>query len=106
MSNLTQSERAAAIAPPRAHLFAALTLLAVGNAVTARALMALHDQGLSAALVDGLGMSWAFWLALALAVRLALTAPPVPASRGDMALAALALVLIASPFRQASSLAA
>lgn len=92
--------------PTQAQLAAGLLLLAIANLAASHVRGALATQSLGDALMNGLGASWAFWVALALAVRLALTAPSRPASRLELVLAGVALVMIASPVRQLSALVA
>src|SRR5947207_15831829 len=92
--------------PTQAQLVAGLLLLAIANLVASHVRGALASQSLGDSLMNGLGASWAFWVALALATRLALSASSRPASRLELALAALALLMIASPVRQLSALVA
>jgi hypothetical protein len=78
-------------------VLASLTVLAVGNAVAGRAWETIVANGWLSALGDGLGQSWAFWLAVILAVVMAARGGGRAASRTDLALAGLCLVAVALP---------
>jgi hypothetical protein len=72
----------------RPRLFACVIVLLLANAAAAQAVHAAATVGPTAALVGGLGHSWAFWVACACTVRLALSAAPAPATPRDRWLAA------------------
>jgi hypothetical protein len=63
-------------------------VLLLANAAAAKAIQAVATLGPWAALVGGLGHSWAFWVACACCLRLALLAEPAPAAPRDRWLAA------------------
>jgi hypothetical protein len=84
-------------AVPQGHVLAAITVLALGNAMAGRAWETIVAEGWLNALGDGLGQSWAFWLAAILAVRLAAHGAVRAASRTDLTLAGLCLVAVALP---------
>jgi len=92
------SRQYAGPAVPQGQVLAALTVLAVGNAVAGRAWETIMAAGWPKALGDGLGQSWAFWLAVILAVRLAIRGGERAASLMDLAVAGVCLVTVALPF--------
>ena len=92
--------------PSRNQLFAALVVVALGNAFIDNALLALAGENLGAALGAGLGVSWGLWLAAGAAVGLALNASSGKASRVDWIIGAVALVLCLAPDGHLAALAA
>jgi hypothetical protein len=86
-------------------IYAICILTLIANAV-AKAVVAAFAPGLATALAQGLGFSWAFWLACALCLRLALIAEPRPASRADWWVAGACVVAAATPVGPLSSVAA
>jgi hypothetical protein len=93
-------------APSRAMLLFGLTLLSVANAIFDFVYNALHNQDLAAAVINGLGVSWAFWVAWGLALALALRAEPDPADHRDLLVAAVCVGAILVPNHHMSTLAA
>lgn len=73
---------AASLARPQ--LYAAAMLLLLANAAAEKAIAAFVTLRPLEALAGGLGHSWAFWLACAAALRLALTEPAAPVQRRDL----------------------
>lgn len=90
----------------RAQIFAIAILALIANAIAARASDYVALQGVGAALTEGLGVSWAFWLSFALCVRLALTSEPAPASRADWLVGGACLAAAALPASPISAVAA
>ena len=62
--------------------------------------------GWAGAIVNGLGYSWALWMACALAVALSLRGQTPPVSRADVTVGAACLVMIALPASDLSVVAA
>lgn len=94
-----------ASAVTRGQVCAVCILALLANAVVKTVLGTLGDRGW-AALSEGLGLSWAFWLSFILCVRLAIRAEPAPAKRADWLAAGLCLLAAASPIGPWSSGAA
>ena len=86
-------------------IYAICILALIANAV-AKSVIAAFAPGLATALAQGLGFSWAFWLACALCLRLALIAAPQPASRADWWIAGASILAAATPIGPVSSAAA
>jgi hypothetical protein len=89
----------------RGQVYAVTILALLANAVAKTVVAQVGIQGVDA-LANGLGLSWAFWLSLALCVRLAIIAKPVAARPADWRVAGLCIVAAASPIGPLSSAAA
>jgi hypothetical protein len=89
----------------RPQVFAATMAVLLANAVAAKAIETVAAQGLAGALLNGLGMSWAFWLAFAACIRLAAIAPPSPAGRMDLLACGACLAAAVAPLSPLSALA-
>ncbi|HEY3950928.1 hypothetical protein [Phenylobacterium sp.] len=89
----------------RPGLFAATIVLLLANATAARAIEAVGLSGGLGALIRGLGMSWAFWLAFAVSVRLALREAPTPARSRDLAVCAACALAALVPLSPLAALA-
>lgn len=103
--------QSATLAPPTAWRFtrgevAAAMILVLVLAALAPITVAAFGADPLTALVNGGGVSWVVWLALGLAVRLALKAPPQPATRGDLAGGAVCLAVVLLPSHALINLAA
>jgi len=90
----------------RRQIYAAAFTLLIANAMAAKASLAIADVGIVNALINGLGLSWAFWLSFALCVRLALTAEDQPTRPTDLWAAGASVAAALVPLSPASSLAA
>jgi hypothetical protein len=103
MSTLAAVSRSAPVT--RGEVAAALILMLTAGALAPLVLHTVNEHGL-AALLDGGGVSWVVWLALGLAVRLALRAPATAATPGDLAVGAACLAAVALPVHVMINLAA
>jgi hypothetical protein len=103
---IAQSAQSAAHAVNRPHLYAIAILALIANAIVATVGATLAALGPGAALADGLGLSWAFWLSSALCVRLALVSAPRPAERADWLAAGACVLVAAVPVGPLSAVAA
>jgi hypothetical protein len=81
----------------RGRLLAAASLILMANGLAELVKAAVVGQGFWGAAPLGFGVSWAVWLSLALQVRLALKAEPVPARRVDWIVAVVAVAVAAWP---------
>lgn len=88
--------------PSRGQLFTVLAALCCLNWFWADMAAALDLNGLA----HGLGLSWGFWIALPLALRLALLAPSKPVDSQDLVVAGICLILVLTPVRQLGALGA
>lgn len=85
----------------RPQLYAVTFAVLIANAIASKAVDTVAEMGPVAAIANGLGMSWAFWLAYAVCIRLALREPASPASSRDLwtcGACALAALFPVSPF--------
>ncbi|MFI4966691.1 MAG: hypothetical protein ACHP9T_15140 [Caulobacterales bacterium] len=89
----------------RSQVYAVTMAVLLANAIAAKALETLAALGPAAALANGLGLSWAFWLAFAVCVRLAAIEPPSPARPRDLWVCAACLVVAIVPLSPLSALA-
>ncbi len=92
--------------PGREQLFTGVMLVCVANAVAVMVKESVAAGDILNAAMAGFGVSWAFWVALVLAARLGLKAEAAPASRADLGVAAVGLLLAAWPVVGLASLAA
>lgn len=88
-----------------ARIYAVCMLALVANAV-AKAVYAAMAPGVVGAATQGFGLSWAFWLAYAMCLRLAITAEPRLATRTDWLVGAACVAAAAAPIGPVSSAAA
>lgn len=96
----------ARIVVTQAQIFSALSVLAIANATVNRAKDTIASSGWGTAILDGLGHSWAMWIASALGIALSLRAEPTRATRSDLAVGAGCLLLIALPVKELGAVAA
>ncbi len=102
--SVQSAARPRAVARPQLYAIAILALIANAVAATVGATLAALSPG--AALVDGLGLSWAFWLSSALCVRLALVSQAQRADRADWLVAGACVLVAAAPVGPLSAVAA
>lgn len=89
----------------RPQVFAATMAVLLANAVAAKVLQAFAEHGAGWALANALGVNWAFWLACAACVRLALTEPAAPLRPRDAWTCAACLAVALFPVSQLSAAA-
>lgn len=93
------------LAADRGRLYAGAVGLVIANAVAGKVIETIGQSGPAAALVAGLGFSWAFWFAFAVAVGLALREPAAPARPRDLAVCAAAVLAALFPLSQVAAVA-
>src|SRR6185369_10295897 len=86
-------------------IFSVAVCVLLANAVATKVIGALAELGPANALAAGLGLSWAFWLSLALCVRLAWLHDDRPARPKDMLICAACLAAALVPISPISALA-
>ena len=89
----------------RRPLFAFTIGVLVANAAATKVIDAFAQLGPANALAGGLGLSWAFWLSLALCIRLALIEEDQPAGAKDLWVCGAGLAAALLPISPVSSLA-
>ncbi|MFL5295927.1 MAG: hypothetical protein ACJ798_06045 [Phenylobacterium sp.] len=101
----TDAAPAVALGEARPQLYAAAILLLLLNAAAAKAIQAIAEHGPLAALADGLGHSWAFWVAAFAAVRLALLEPAARVRPRDLWICGAGALAALAPVSQLAGLA-
>ena len=86
-------------------IFSVAICVLLANAVATKVIGALAELGPANALAAGLGLSWAFWLSVALCVRLAWLHDDRPARPKDMLICAACLAAALVPISPISALA-
>ncbi|WP_372782156.1 hypothetical protein [Phenylobacterium sp.] len=86
-------------------MFPVTIFVLIANAVASKVLAAFAEHGPVAALVGGLGLSWAFWLSFALCIRLALIEEDRAPRPRDLWVCGACLLAALIPISQVSALA-
>src|SRR5215468_8085872 len=89
----------------RGAVYAATCGLLLANAAAGKAVETVVASGPAAALLAGLGFSWAFWIAFAVCVRLALREPRAATRPRDWLLCAAAALAALIPVSQVAAFA-
>jgi exosortase/archaeosortase family protein len=97
------ASRAAAVTRP--HIYAITMTVLLANSVASKVMQTLSDMGPGVAVANGLGLSWAFWLAFAACIRLAAIEQPTPARPRDLWVCAACLIAAIVPLSPLSALA-
>ena len=80
----TSAGATAARGVSRPLLYALTMAVLIANAIASKAVDTVAQLGAAGALANGLGLSWAFWLAYAVCIRLALREPASEAQPKDL----------------------
>lgn len=89
----------------RPQLYAGTIFVLLANAISAKLMQTVAEQGAGLALAGGGGLSWAVWLAMAACLRLALTETPSAIRPRDLWLCGAGLAAAIFPISQVSALA-